>query len=110
MAARLHLRDRDGQKLAYVYFEEEPGAAISGQAAHPRRGATHCRQRGEAAGATAEPLDVRQSQITSTNLKGRIAMALLGPACLVSMGSGRIPRIILMPSLSTFLNAYDLPN
>jgi hypothetical protein len=23
--SRLHLRDRDGQKLAYVYFEDEPG-------------------------------------------------------------------------------------
>ena len=25
--SRLHLRDRDGQKLAYVYFEDEPGGA-----------------------------------------------------------------------------------
>jgi hypothetical protein len=23
--SRLHLRDRDGQKFAYVYFEDEPG-------------------------------------------------------------------------------------
>jgi hypothetical protein len=25
MAARLHFTDRDGQKLAYIYFEDEPG-------------------------------------------------------------------------------------
>jgi hypothetical protein len=25
------LRDHDGQQLAYVYFENEPGAAISGE-------------------------------------------------------------------------------
>jgi hypothetical protein len=24
------VRDRDGQKLAYVYFEEEPGRRLSG--------------------------------------------------------------------------------
>ena len=27
MAAWFHLRDSGGQKLAYVYFEEEPGGA-----------------------------------------------------------------------------------
>jgi hypothetical protein len=27
--SRLHLRDRDGQKLAYAYFEEEPGAGTA---------------------------------------------------------------------------------
>jgi hypothetical protein len=34
--SRFHLRDRDGQKLAYVYFEEEPGATLGGQAADAR--------------------------------------------------------------------------
>jgi hypothetical protein len=29
------VRDANGQKLAYIYFEEEPRATISGQAAHP---------------------------------------------------------------------------
>jgi hypothetical protein len=53
MAASLHLQDGDGQKLAYVYFEEEPGAAISGQAADPRRGAA---DRGEHREAAAELL------------------------------------------------------
>jgi hypothetical protein len=28
------MRDHDGQALAYVYFEEELGATISGQATH----------------------------------------------------------------------------
>ena len=51
--SRLHLRDRDGQKLAYAYFEEEPRAAISGQAAHPRRGAADCGEHRQAAEAKA---------------------------------------------------------
>jgi hypothetical protein len=34
--------DSAGQKLAYVYFEDEPGAAISGQAFDARRGAADC--------------------------------------------------------------------
>ena len=33
------VRDHDGQALAYVYYEEEPGAAISGQAADEGSGA-----------------------------------------------------------------------
>jgi len=49
------VKDRGGQKLAYVYYEEEPRAAISGQAAHQRRGTTDRDQHGEAAGAIAEP-------------------------------------------------------
>jgi hypothetical protein len=28
--------DRAGRKLAYVYFENEPGQAIRSQASHPR--------------------------------------------------------------------------
>jgi hypothetical protein len=33
------VRDANGQALAYVYFEEQPGPTRPGQAAHPRRGA-----------------------------------------------------------------------
>jgi hypothetical protein len=33
MAGWLHLQHRDGQKLAYIYFEEEPGATSGGQTA-----------------------------------------------------------------------------
>jgi hypothetical protein len=33
--------DSAGQKLAYVYFEEEPGRAIGGEAAHQGRGAAN---------------------------------------------------------------------
>ena len=28
------VKDANGQKLGYVYFEEEPGATISGEATH----------------------------------------------------------------------------
>jgi hypothetical protein len=35
------VRDANGQALAYVYFEEEPGRRA---AAHPRRGPAHLRQ------------------------------------------------------------------
>jgi hypothetical protein len=30
------VRDHNGQQLAYVYFEDEPGTTISGQAAQQR--------------------------------------------------------------------------
>ena len=36
LAAAFIVRDRTGQALAYVYFEQEPGRAVSGEA-HPRR-------------------------------------------------------------------------
>ena len=42
LEACFFVSDSTGQKLAYVYFEEAR-AAISGQAAHPRRGAAHRR-------------------------------------------------------------------
>jgi hypothetical protein len=32
------VRDANGQALAYVYFEGEPGLARCGASAHPRRG------------------------------------------------------------------------
>ena len=35
------VRDRAGQTLAYVHFEDEPGATISDQPDHQRRGAAH---------------------------------------------------------------------
>jgi hypothetical protein len=37
-AACFVVRDHNGQQLAYVYFEEEPGATLGGQAADARRG------------------------------------------------------------------------
>jgi hypothetical protein len=33
------VRDHNGQQLAYLYFEERAGAAISGEVAQQRRGA-----------------------------------------------------------------------
>jgi hypothetical protein len=47
------VRDHSGQKLAYIYFEDEPGAEIAGEIAHARRGAADRGQCGEAAGAIA---------------------------------------------------------
>jgi hypothetical protein len=47
------LVDHSGQKLAHICFEEETRPAISRQAAHQRRGETHCRQRGKVTGAVA---------------------------------------------------------
>ena len=32
------VRDVNGQALAYVYYEQEPGAALGGAPPHPRRG------------------------------------------------------------------------
>ena len=34
------VKDYEGKSLAYVYFEDEAGPAISGASAHPRRGAS----------------------------------------------------------------------
>lgn len=32
------VRDANGQALAYVYFEDEPGGSLGGAPPHPRRG------------------------------------------------------------------------
>ena len=44
------IRDPNGQPLAYVYFEEEPGRRAAAKPADPRRGAAHRRQHRQAAG------------------------------------------------------------
>jgi hypothetical protein len=38
------VRDHNGQALAYVYFEEEPGRRAAAKAAHARRGPALRRQ------------------------------------------------------------------
>jgi hypothetical protein len=43
------VRDSNGHALAYVYFEDEPGRRPA--LAHPRRGAAHCSEHRQAAGA-----------------------------------------------------------
>jgi hypothetical protein len=48
------VRDANGQALSYVYFEDEPGQALSRQAADPRRDAADRGQYRQAAGALAE--------------------------------------------------------
>jgi hypothetical protein len=45
--------DSAGQKLTYIYYEEEPGAAMSGQVAQQRRGKADCREHRQAARAVA---------------------------------------------------------
>jgi hypothetical protein len=40
-------RDHNGQALAYVYFEDEPGTAIRCQVDHARRGAADRGQSGD---------------------------------------------------------------
>jgi hypothetical protein len=45
------VRDANGHALAYVYFEDEPQPAIGHQADDARRGAAHCSQHRQAAGA-----------------------------------------------------------
>jgi len=49
-------RDHNGQQLAYVYFEEDPGRALCGQAARQRRGAADCGQYSEVAAVVARLL------------------------------------------------------
>jgi hypothetical protein len=51
------VRDRSGQALAYVYFENEPGRAIGGKIIGAGRGETDCRKYRETAGAIEPPSD-----------------------------------------------------
>jgi hypothetical protein len=44
------VKDAAGQKLAYVYFEAEPGRRFGGRVAYQGRGAADCGEGGEAAG------------------------------------------------------------
>jgi hypothetical protein len=48
------VKDSAGQKLAYVYYEEEPGRRAAGQSAHERRSAQDCSRFCQAAGAVAQ--------------------------------------------------------
>ena len=50
-----HRPDHNGQALAYVYFEDEPGRRWAAQAAHPRRGPTHRGEHREAACSAYKP-------------------------------------------------------
>jgi hypothetical protein len=48
------VRDANGQALAYVYFEEEPGRRAAAKLLTRRRGAADCRQHRQAAGAVTQ--------------------------------------------------------
>jgi hypothetical protein len=50
------IRDHNGQALAYVCFEDEPGRRSAGASHDPRRGAADSRQHRQAAGAAAAVL------------------------------------------------------
>jgi hypothetical protein len=47
------VRDANGQALAFIYCEDEPGRRATAKLADPRRGAAHRRQHRQAAGAIA---------------------------------------------------------
>ena len=51
------MRDANGQALSCVYYENEAGTALSGEAAHARRGAADCGEFCEVARAIAEILN-----------------------------------------------------
>ncbi len=42
LAACFVVKDSTGQKLAYTYYEEEPGPAVGGKVADQGRGAADC--------------------------------------------------------------------
>jgi hypothetical protein len=54
IGAAFVIKDSNGQKFGYLYYEEEAGRAFVGQVAQQRRGASDCSQLCEAAGAVAE--------------------------------------------------------
>jgi hypothetical protein len=70
------VRDADGQQLAYVYYESEPGP-LSGKVSQRGRGAADCQQHRQAAGAIAEALSF------SAAIGGAVAIPIevtIGPA------------------------------
>jgi len=64
------MRDHNGQQLAYAISRMSLGPAISGQAAHQRRGAADCGEYREAAGAIALNVIVG----TGSNTRGECNM------------------------------------
>ena len=48
------MKDSSGQKLSYIYYEEEPGRRSAAKLLSKRRGAADRGQHGEAAGVVAE--------------------------------------------------------
>ena len=62
------VRDHNGQALAYVYFEDEPGREIGGEIIGAGRGETNCRKYRETAGATRPPSDVGSAVVVPVPL------------------------------------------
>ena len=52
------VRDGNGQQLAYVYFEDEPGRRSAAKLLERDRGETDCRKYRETAGAIEPPSDL----------------------------------------------------
>ena len=63
------VRDANGQALAYVYFEEEPGRRSAAKLLTPRRGPADRRQYRQAAEAAVQATDLYRptSAMTSTS-------------------------------------------
>jgi hypothetical protein len=67
------IRDHNGQALAHVYFEDEPGRPSGSQAAQQRRGAADCAEYRKIARAIAEfytVIETLRSCLRVTNWRG----------------------------------------
>jgi hypothetical protein len=87
--------DHNGQKLACVYFEDEPGRR--GESAHARRGTANSSQHGKAAGAFAEAVIRSVELIVQPDAHDVVGSgeAINGPAAI--SGRSALPGIYRHP-------------
>jgi hypothetical protein len=77
LEACLVVKDGAGQKLAYVYFEDEPGRRIGGKIIGAGRGETDCVQYRETARAIEPPSDVGLAMMKTRCVTGYRARIML---------------------------------
>jgi hypothetical protein len=93
------VRDANGQALAFIYCEDEPGRRADGQAADPRRGPAHRRQHRQAAGAAEAGVVNRTGRIAYAFSKSSVYSGVAEVAsqavifCAVSLKDNQIARI-----------------